>query len=293
MNRQTIGHRALAGRRKRHETRWWVTEIAKYTLLTIGTLIMILPFYWMILSSFRDLETIFLIPPVLYPNMFQWQNYVDGWTALPYANAYINSAVTTVSATALALFTISLAAFAFAKIDFKGKNAIFTAFLGSMMVPFNAILVPTYLIIRALGMFDTKWALIIPNGLFNAYGVFLLRQFFKSLPNDYQEAAIIDGAGYIRIWAQIYLPLIKPALVSLGIFLFMGNWNNFMGALIFLNKPENFTVPVLLSSMRGNYSSRWHILMACVTIATLPTLIVYIAAQKYIVAGIALTGLKA
>ena len=190
------------------------------------------------------------------------------------------------------LLTASMAGYAFAKLKFKGHNVIFVLFLATMMIPSQVTMIPLFIIMKNLKLLGTHWSLILPASLFNAFGVFLMRQFTASLPDELEEAAIIDGASVPQIFFKIIMPLIKPSMAAFGIFVFLGQWNNFMYPLIFLNKTETFTVPLLLNFFKGNYATNYPLLMAGTMISIVPVLVVYIFFQKQIIQGIAITGMK-
>lgn len=266
--------------------------ILLHIVLTIGALLMAMPFIWMVLSSLKTVHQIFLIPPVWIPDPFVWSNYPKSFSALPFDKAYFNSAYIAIIVVFVQLLTCSMAAFAFAKINFPFKNIIFVIFLASLMVPQQVTIIPLYLIMKQIGWLDTHLSLIVPNALFNAFGVFLLRQFFMSIPKEMEEAAVVDGASKWLIYHRIMLPLIKPALAALGIFSFLAMWNNFFQPLIFLNTPDQFTVPLLLSLFSGLYVTDYTLMMAGSSIAIVPVLFVYIICQRYIIEGITLTGIK-
>ncbi|WP_231574937.1 carbohydrate ABC transporter permease [Paenibacillus sp. FSL R7-0273] len=260
--------------------------------MALGAILMVFPFLWTVSSSLKDLSQIFLVPPTWLPNPVKWSNYIDSLTAMPFGAAYWNSFyITAVSVTAT-LLTASMAAYAFAKIRFPGANFLFILFLATMMIPRQVTMIPLYLIMSKIGWLDSHLSLIVPGALFNAFAVFLLRQFIMSIPKELEEAAFIDGAGSFRIYWKIILPLIRPALAAVGIFVFLGSWNNFLDALIFLNTPEKFTVPLLLNTFKGLYIADWALMMAGTTISVIPVLLIYIVAQKQIIEGVTLTGIK-
>ncbi|MBO0995192.1 carbohydrate ABC transporter permease [Bacillus sp. SD088] len=257
-----------------------------------GSLIMIFPFLWSISSSLKDISQIFIVPPEVIPNPFVWSNYPDSLQAMPFGKAYWNSFYITFLVVGVSLLTASMAAYAFAKIKFRGSNFLFIFFLATMMVPNQVTMIPLYMIMDKIGWLDTHLSIIVPGALFNAFAVFLLRQFIMGIPNELEEAAIMDGANPIKIYWEIILPLVKPALAAVGIFLFLGSWNNFLQPLIYLSTPELFTVPLLLNYFKGLYATDWALMMAGSTISIIPVLIVYIIAQKHIIEGVALTGIK-
>jgi len=268
------------------------STVLLHTVLIIGACIMALPFVWMVLSSLKDLSQVFIVPPKWIPDPFVWSNYKDSLTALPFGRAYLNSFYINVIVVVSQLVTCSMAAYAFAKISFPFREPLFILFLATMMVPGQVTIIPLYLIMKNIGWLDTHLAIIVPSALLNAFGVFLLRQFFRGIPKEMEEAAIVDGANRWTIYARIMLPLIKPALSALGIFTFLGMWNNFFNPLIFLSSTDKFTVPMMLNLYRGMYSTDWTLMMAGASIALIPVLIVYIIGQKYIIEGVTLSGIK-
>ncbi|WP_062049262.1 carbohydrate ABC transporter permease [Bacillus sp. JCM 19034] len=269
-----------------------ISTLLLHVFLIIGALAMVFPFVWTILSSFKDLSQIFIIPPQWIPDPFVWSNYPNSLKAMPFAQAYFNSFYITIIIVICTLFTASMAAYAFAKIRFRGSNVLFILFLATMMIPKQVTMIPLYLVMDWLGWLDTHLTLIVPGALFNAFAVFLLRQFIMNIPTELEEAAVIDGANYFRIYWSVVLPLIRPALAAIGIFTFMGAWNNFIDPLIYLNSTSNFTVPLLLNQFKGLYTADWSLMMAGTVISIIPILIVYIFAQKQIIEGITITGMK-
>ncbi|MNH82921.1 Lactose transport system permease protein LacG [compost metagenome] len=268
------------------------SQIILHIILTLGALIMIFPFLWTVSSSLKDMSQIFLLPPAWIPYPFQWSNYVDSLTAAPFGLAYWNSFYITGVVVLTTVLTASMAAYAFAKIRFPGSNVIFILFLATMMIPKQVTMIPLYIVMGEIGWLDSHLSMIVPGALFNAFAVFLLRQFIMGIPKELEEAAILDGASSFKIYWSIILPLIRPALAAVGIFVFLGSWNNFLDALIFLNTPENFTVPLLLNSFKGLYVADWALMMAGTTISVIPVLLVYIVAQKQIIEGVTITGIK-
>lgn len=270
-----------------------LSTVLLHLILIIGAIIMVVPFLWMLVTSLESTAQAFSVPPSFIPNPFLWDNYPQSFNALPFNLAYINSAIVAVSVTAFQLITCSMAAYAFARIQFPGREIIFFVFLATMMIPFQLTIIPIFLTMKQFGLLDTLLSLILPPALFSAFGVFLLRQFILGLPYELEEAAIVDGANRWTIFWQIILPLLRAPLAALGIFTFIGQWNDFFRPLIMLNTPSNFTVPLMLNQFRGQYATEWTLVMAGSVIAVLPLLIVYILAQRHIIRGIAMTGLKA
>lgn len=269
-----------------------VGTVLLYIAVTLGSFIMILPFAWMLLSSVKDLSQLYQVPPDWIPNPFVFQNYINAWNSVPFATGYVNSATVTLSVVLANLLTCSMAAYAFARLEFPFRKTLFMLFLATLMVPEQVTIIPLYIIMRNMGLVDTLFSLIIPNGLFNAFGIFLLRQFIKGLPVDLEEAAIVDGANRWTIYWRIVLPLIRPALAAFGIFTFLFQWNNFFRPLIFLNSVENYTMTLAINFFRGQYATDFALLMAGSAISIVPILIVYIIGQRNIIEGIATTGMK-
>ena len=269
------------------------STVTLHLILIIGAIIMVVPFVWMVLTSLMTTAQAFAVPPSFIPNPLMWVNYPESFNALPFNLAYMNSAIVAVSVTVVQLITCAMAAYAFARIQFPGREIIFFVFLATMMIPFQLTIIPIFLTMKQIGLLDTLLSLILPPALFSAFGVFLLRQFILGLPLELEEAAIVDGANRWTIFWQVILPLLRAPLAALGIFTFIAQWNDFFRPLIMLNTPSNFTVPLMLSQFRGQYATEWTLVMAGSVIAVLPLLIVYILAQRHIIRGIAMTGLKA
>jgi multiple sugar transport system permease protein len=267
-------------------------NLVAHIALSIGAFIMFFPFLWMIISSLKDLSQLYSVPPNWIPDPIMWGNYAASWNYMPFGTAYFNSFYITVIVVVVQLFTSSLAAYAFAKIHFPFRNAIFMLFLAMMMIPGQVTIIPLYLIMKEFGWLDSHLSLIVPPALFNAFGVFLLRQFIKGIPAEVEESAFLDGANRWTIYTRIVMPLVQPALSALGIFTFLQMWNRFFEPLIFLNSTSQFTVPLLLNQFRGQFITDWSLLMAGCAIAVIPVLIVYVLGQRYIIEGIAFTGLK-
>ena len=268
------------------------SRIPVHILLIIFSILMFIPFMWMVFSAFKPLDEIFMRPPKMLPNDWTVEGFRTAWQGAPFASAYVNSFLVASLVTIITLLTCAMAAYAFARIRFPGSNVLFGIFLATMMVPFQLTIIPLYIILGQLQWIDTLLALIVPAGLFNAFGVFLMRQYVRGIPLELEEAAAIDGAGRIRTFTTIILPLLKTPMTALGIFVFLGQWNDFFRPLIFLNTEEKFTIPLVVNYFKGAYASDWTSLMAATTMAALPMLIVFIIAQKQIVEGIALSGSK-
>jgi multiple sugar transport system permease protein len=267
-----------------------IKHLGLHLLLITGSVVMLVPFAWMLSTSLKEAGDVFIYPPQWIPQPVQWENYKETVTVMPFGRFYLNSAIQAVSVTVLQLLTASLAAFAFARLRFRGRDALFMLYLATMMIPFPVTMIPNFVIMRYLNWIDTFRALILPPA-FSAFSTFLLRQYFMSIPIEMDDAARVDGASSFRIWWQIILPLSGPALVTLAIFTFLGQWNNFLWPLIVTNSEEMRTLPVGLATFQGQYSVQWNLLMAGSVIAVLPILVIYIAGQKWFVRGITLTGM--
>ena len=262
-----------------------------HLLLILGVVLSLLPFFWMVSTSLKSAAKALVLPPQWIPNPFYWKTYINAWKAAPFARLFFNSIFMAVSVTLGHLAFGSLAAFAFARIKVPGGKFLFLFYLATMMIPTQVLLIPQYLIVHRFGWIDTYFALIIPS-LAGAFSTFLLRQFFLTLPSELEDAALIDGCSWYRIFWQIILPLSKPALASVTIIIFTENWNSFLWPLVVTNRMKMRNVQVGLSVFREEFATYWPELMAACTFITIPTLIVFLIFQKYFVTGIATTGLK-
>ena len=263
-----------------------------HTILILGAITMIAPFAWMVISSLKRPDQAFAIPPSFIPHPVIWQNYPNALQALPFGQAYFNSFYITLIVVVSQLFTCSLAGYAFARLRFPLRSPLFLLILATIMVPQQITIIPLFLIMRQLGWVNTHLSIIVPFALFNAFGVFLMRQAVMGIPKELEEAAIVDGASPWTIYTHVILPLLGAPLSALGILSFLANWNNFFVPLIMLNDQNLFTVPMMLNQFVGQFSTSWTLLMAASAVAVIPVLIVYIIGQKYIIQGFATTGLK-
>ena len=272
---------------------------ASYIVLTLGAFLVAFPFLWMLSTSLKTQDEANASPPVLVPASPQWHNYVDAWQTasditsreVTFTTYFRNSLLVACCVTAGVLFTSILAAYAFACMEFRGKNLLFTLFLSTMMIPFEVTLVPNYATIRMLGWYDTFFALIVP-WLANVFSIFILRQFFKGIPRDYFEAAQIDGCGHWRYLWHVAVPMAKPALVTITLFTFLGSWNAFLWPKLVTESPRMQVVQVGLSLLKSEESTNFHTLMAASAIVILPVVILYLFLQRRFIEGVAGTGLK-
>jgi multiple sugar transport system permease protein len=283
-------------RRQRNARSAWyyVGQAVIYLWLTFMAVYAIMPIMWMFSTSLRLPARSFELPPSFFPTEWRWSNWWDVFTSdlINYPLFFLNSLKVATLITASQLLLASMAAFAFARLRFPGRQAIFMVFLATMMVPAQVTIVPRFILIRNLQLIDTHWAMILP-AMVGAYGVFLLRQFFMTLPGELVDSARIDGAGFFQIYSRIMLPLVGPGLSALGVFVFNGSWNNFFGALLFLRSWEKMTLPIALFALQGymGEGSRAHVL-AAIMMSIVPVLLIYLFAQRFVLRGIALTGLK-
>ncbi|MDF2961629.1 MAG: sugar transporter permease [Paenibacillus sp.] len=268
-----------------------ITDFITYIILLAFSGIMVLPFIWMVSSSLKDMDEVHEIPIRWIPETFRFSNYVEVFESIPMVRFILNSFFVASSVTLLAIFVSSLAAYAFARLNFKGKHILFLLFLTTMMIPQQVTMIPNFLIMKYFGWLNTYYALIFPH-LFTAFGVFMLRQFFLSIPAELEDAARIDGCSRFRIYWNIMIPLAKPAFVTLGIFLFLGEWNSFLWPLIVIDSIDLQPIQVGLRSFQGEFATQWHLMMAGAFIAELPVLLFYIFCQRYIIEGIATSGIK-
>lgn len=276
---------------KKRPIQW--RNVALHLILIAGCAVMLLPFFWMLSTSLKERSAIFAdFPPRWIPEVFAWENYSIAWNSVPFSRFYLNSVIVAVSVTLLQIGTASLAAFAFARLRFRGRDTLFFIYLIALMIPFAILLLPNFIIVNRLGWFDTYAALIIPPS-FSAFSTFLMRQYFRGIPTELDEAARMDGASSLRIWWQIILPNSLPVLGALAVFVFLGIWNSLLWPLVVTNSAEMLTVPVGLTFFQGQYYVRWELLMAAAVIAMLPVLIVYFFAQNWFIKGMSVNaGLK-
>ncbi|KJF69671.1 MULTISPECIES: carbohydrate ABC transporter permease [Rhizobium] len=265
--------------------------IGIYLTVIIVTIIMLLPFAWMLSASLKLSRDVFAFPIEWIPSQPRWENYVEIWTKIPLALFIYNTSKLTIIVTLLQLLTSSFAAYAFAKLHFPYKNTLFLGYIATIAMPWQVYMVPQFLLMREFGLNNTHLALIFLQA-FTAFGVFLMRQFYMSIPNELCEAARIDGMNEYQIWAKIMLPLSKPALSTLTIFTFVTTWNDFLGPMIYLTKTELKTIQIGLRMFISQYSAEYGLIMAASVVALIPVLVVFLALQRFFVEGVASTGIK-
>lgn len=265
----------------------WVRTI----VIALGGLVFLFPFVWMVSTSLTTTGELFKLPPQLIPNPVDTSAYERLFLEVPIARWVGNSILVSLSVTVLQVLSSAMAAYAFTRLSFRGRNVIFVLFLATLMVPFQVMVVPLFIELRYLGLLDSYGALIIPE-IAMPFGVFLLRQAFLGLPRELEEAAFMDGAGHVRVFFTLVLPLSKPAIATVAVFSFMGSWNNFLWPLVVINSPDLMTLPLGLSSLSSRFVTDWNLLLAGATISVLPIVAVFLFAQRYVLQGVAMSGLK-
>lgn len=266
-------------------------KVLIYALLAVAVFCMLIPYVWMLSSSLKMNKDVFSFPMQWIPDVPRWQNFVDIWTRIPLGRFIYNTAKLSVVVTILQLLTSSFAAYAFSKLQFKGKNILFLGYIATIAIPWQAYMVPQFIMMRSLGLNNTHLSIILLQA-FSAFGVFLMRQFYQGVPDELCEAARIDGLSEYGIWARIMLPLSKPALSTLTIFTFVNTWNDFLGPMIYLTKTELKTIQIGLRMFISQYSAEYGLIMAASVVSIIPVVIVFLALQKYFVQGVAASGVK-
>jgi multiple sugar transport system permease protein len=261
-----------------------------HAVVILGALAMLFPFIWTFITSITP-GAGFSITPRLWPDNPSFQAYETLFTERPFARVVLNSLLLAVVTTLVQLFTSATAAYAFSRLPFRGRGIVFAVYLATMMVPLQVLVVPLFAELKAFGLLNTYFGALLAT-FASAFGIFLLRQAINQVPRELDEAATLDGAGHVRIFVSIILPNIKPALATLTIFAFMGSWNSFLWPLIVLRDPELQTLPIALAGLQGQYTTAWDVIMAGSVVSVLPMLALYIFAQRYVIQGVASSGLK-
>jgi len=270
-----------------------ISRIPAVTLLILGAALFMIPLFWLVRTSFMTLGEIYQYPPMLWSKVMRWANYSDAVTVVNLPLFFRNTMIIMIPVMIGTVLTSSMAAYGFARLDFPLKSFWFTLIVSSLMLPYVVTMLPTFLMWSKIGGVNTFYPLVVPvwfgGGAFN---VFLLRQFFLTIPNEIEDAAIIDGAGFFDIYRRIMLPLTKPALIVVSLFTFMSVWNDFLNPLIYLNDERLYTLALGLSQFKGTYSSSWQLLMAGSTLVVIPPIVVFLFGQKYFIEGVTLSGMK-
>ncbi|MFJ4166071.1 carbohydrate ABC transporter permease [Microbacterium sp. NPDC089698] len=278
-------------RRRTRRNRALIGRIGMYALLVVLLTVVLLPFLWMLSSSFKHDDQVLTVPVQWLPTTFVWSNYAQIWTQIPMAGYLANSAFLAIVITILQVLTGSFAAYGFSKVRFPGRDALFLAYIATIAVPWQAYMIPQYVMMQKAGLTNTFTALILLQA-FGAFGVFLMRQYYLTIPDELNEAARIDGLSDYGIWARIILPLSKPALASLALLTFVNTWNDYMGPFIYLSSNELWTVQIGLKSFIGQYSAQYALIMTGSVISIIPILVIFLAGQRYFISGIATSGMK-
>jgi multiple sugar transport system permease protein len=288
MREATQGTRGpFRSRQRSRQGRLWPAHV----LLALGAVITVFPLVWELLTSFKSFGESVRVPPTILPAHWDWSNYSKVFEAIPFWRQFVNTAVMALLRTGAQLLLCSMAAYAFARIRFPGRGAIFLGFLAVLMVPGQLFLLPQYQIMQDLGWLDSMQALVVP-GMFSAFGTFLLRQFFLGLPEELEEAARLDGANPFTVFWRIALPLARPGLLALGVLTFLWSWNDLMWPLIVNTDPAKMPLSAGLASLQGAHLTEYPVLMAGSLLATLPVIVVFVAMQRQFIQGIAFSGMK-
>lgn len=285
---QTLPQRKYSNKRRSQR----IYRALSLTALSLGAVMMLLPFIWMIATSLKPAGEVFAYPPTLIGSRINWENY---WSVL-HGSAFLSQLWNTLFISVLTLIgtliTSAMAGFAFSWVfRFRGKDTLFLIVLVSIMIPYHVLLVPTFSLLRTMGLLDSPWAIILST-MVSPFGIFLMRQFYSSIPKELAEAAALDGCSPWGIFWRIFLPLSKPSLTTLAIFTFVGTWNDFLRPLIFLSSNENQTLTLGIYTAQGLFATNWPILMTTVALSLLPVVIMFLCLQDLFVKGVALTGLK-
>ena len=269
-----------------------VTHILSHIILLSGAVVMVLPFIWMISTSFKEPGQTFVYPPQFIPDPITFDNYPNMWNALPFAKFFFNSVKIASLNTIGQLITCSMAAFAFSVLIFRGRDLLFLLLIATLMIPYQVTLIPTFILFSKIGWVGTHLPLWVPAFWGGAFGTFLLRQFYLTIPIDLAESARIDGASIWQIYRHVYIPLSGPPMAALAIFTFMWTWNDLLNPLIYVNELDKLTLTIGLSFFQNQYGGKWTLMMAGAVVSILPIIIIFFFAQKYFIQGIATTGVK-
>jgi multiple sugar transport system permease protein len=267
-----------------------IRTVLSQTLLSLVALLFLAPIIWMVLSAIKPSAEVFTVPPRPFGSEIKLGNFAEAWNYLPFGHFIVNTVFVASVGTAITLIASALSGYAFARLNFKYRGGLFVLYLSTLIVPQEVIVIPMFLLMKQLEWVNSFKALILPWA-FTAFGTFLLRQFFLTVPRELEEAAKLDGCGHLRILTRIFTPIASPAFAVLAVFTFIGYWNSFLWPLIIINDTDKMTVPLGLQLFLGQQGQRWELLMAASTIAMIPTIVLVLALQRYLVKGIALSGL--
>ncbi|WP_066361410.1 carbohydrate ABC transporter permease [Herbidospora mongoliensis] len=268
-----------------------MAKTLKYALVVLGALIMLFPFAWAVITSLTPAGAVLQTPPDFTPDNATLDGYTRLLETMPFWRIMFNSLWIAVASTVFQLVTSAMAAYAFARLPFPGRGALFAVYLATLMVPLQVLVVPLFIEMRTFNLTDTYFAILAPT-IASAFGVFLLRQAVRQVPKEFDEAAVLDGAGHFRIFTLVVLPLIRPALATFAIFGFMASWNSYLWPLVIIRSPEFMTLPLGLANLHGQFTTEWNVVMAGSVVSVVPILILYLFAQKHVIASVAQSGLK-
>jgi len=266
-----------------------IADFFVYILLILVGILLLLPLVWMVSTSLKPMTEIVQVPPSLFPEEFQWENYLEAMDAFPFVRYAANTLFITVLVVIGNVISNSFIAYGFAKIDFPGKSALFALVLATMMIPSFVTMIPQYVLFAQIGWVGTYLPLIVPSFFGSAFNIFLMRQFYLSINKEFSEVAMIDGASHLYIWSRIMLPLTKPALITIGIQSFNLAWNDFLGPLLYIQDEEMYTLQIGLQVFQNQSGTQWNYLMAASTLVLLPTILLFFFAQDYFIEGLDLT----
>ena len=291
---QSSPPKAVSNRRHQITRARIVSALTTHLVLSAVAALFVIPFLWLVITSLKPLDQVFTDPPRWIPHPILWQNYVDALTdpAFPFVQLLSNTLFYVVLSTIGVVLSSSVIAYAFARIDFAGRETLFIITLATMMLPGIVLLIPTYILFQTFGWVGSYAPLIVPTFLGNAFNIFLLRQFMMTIPWDLTDAARVDGAGDFTILWRIVLPILKPALMVVAVFQFMYAWNDFLGPLIYLDNASKYPLVLGLYAFQNRFKINWNLMMAASLVTTLPLIVLFFFAQRYFIEGIALTGLK-
>lgn len=274
------------------QLRFILKRILLYGLLLAGSVILMFPLYWMLSSSLKPLDEINAFPIIWIPSRLVWDNYSNMWNTVPFLTYFRNSCIVAITATVGTTFSSALVGFSFARLRYPGRDLLFLVAISTLIVPNWLTLIPQFVLFKNLGWLDTFAPLIVPQLFAQPFALFLLRQFFMTLPREVEEAAKIDGSGYFRIFWTIALPMVRPALIAVAVFTFLYNWNDYFYPLIYLSNDSNFTLPLGLTTLQGQYVTHTEMLMAGLVLAVLPCVALFLVCQRWFIQGIVVTGVK-
>jgi ABC-type glycerol-3-phosphate transport system permease component len=285
-------------RRKKATPSKLIRQALLYAILLALSVLFVLPFAWMLSTSLKDDPQVYRVPPIWLPRPMRWRNYIEAMTVVPFGRFFVNTLWYVLPSTFGVLFSSALPAYGFARLRWKGRDLLFFICLATMMIPFQVQMIPLFITFKKLGWIDTYLPLVVPSFFGSAYSIFLLRQFFMTIPRELSDAAYMDGCGELMIFWRIILPLSRPALAVVALFQFMGAWNDYLGPLIYLNSMKRFPVALGLQLLRATYHAAgqklvWPYLMAASTVVIAPILIIFFFTQRTFIEGITITGIKA